>query len=40
MGRERLLRQLPEMSSERYHKLVTQYQAQRATMAAATAHPH
>jgi hypothetical protein len=34
------VRQLPEMSSERYHELVTQYQAQRATMAASPAHPH
>jgi mono/diheme cytochrome c family protein len=34
------VRQLPEMSSERYHELVTQYQAQLATMAAAPAHPH
>jgi hypothetical protein len=28
------------MSGERYHELVTQYQAQRATMAAAAVHPH
>jgi mono/diheme cytochrome c family protein len=34
------VRQLPEMSSERYHQLVTEYRAQRATMAAASAHPH
>ncbi len=34
------VRQLPQMSSERYHELSTQYQAQRAGMAAAPAHQH
>jgi hypothetical protein len=34
------LRQLPSMSSERYHELVTRYQTQRATLAAAPTHPH
>jgi mono/diheme cytochrome c family protein len=34
------VRQLPEMPPERYHELVTQYQAQRAQTARASAHPH
>ncbi len=34
------VRQLPNMSGERYHELVTEYQAQRAGMAAAPAHAH
>lgn len=34
------VRQLPQMSGERYHELVTQYQTQRAQMAAAPAHGH
>jgi mono/diheme cytochrome c family protein len=34
------VRQLPQMSRERYHELVTRYQAQRAAMAAAAAHQH
>ena len=34
------VRQLPSMTAERYHGLVTQYQAQRASMATATGHEH
>lgn len=34
------VRQLPHMTGERYHELVTQYQAQRASMATATGHQH
>lgn len=34
------VRQLPEMSGERYHELVTRYQTQRAQTAAASAHGH
>ena len=34
------VRQLSQMSGERYHELVTQYQTQRAQMAAAPAHGH
>lgn len=34
------VRQLPEMSGERYHELVTRYQTQRAQMVAAPPHGH
>lgn len=34
------VRQLPEMKAERYHELVTQYQAQGAQAAQATTHGH
>ncbi len=34
------VRQLPQMTGERYHELVTQYQAQRSGMAAAPTHQH
>jgi mono/diheme cytochrome c family protein len=34
------VRQLPQMSGERYHELLRRYQAQRAQMAAAPAHDH
>jgi mono/diheme cytochrome c family protein len=34
------VRQLPEMTAERYHELVTQYQARRAQTAQANAHGH
>jgi hypothetical protein len=34
------VRQLPEMTAERYHELVTQYQSRRAQMAQTSAHAH
>lgn len=34
------VRQLPEMTAERYHELVTQYQARRTQTAQANAHGH
>jgi mono/diheme cytochrome c family protein len=34
------VRQLPDMTPERYHELVTRYQAQRAQMAQTSAHSH
>ena len=34
------VRQLPDMTPERYHELVTRYQTQRAQMAQTSPHPH
>ena len=34
------VRQLPDMTPERYHELVTRYQAQRAQIAQTSAHSH